>query len=520
VGLRGLSLIIHEFREVHNRLFGLVIGFFPLLFLVVGGCRGGGVPEATPSPTPLHSFPPSFFLPTPTRAEGLSVAAGEGGAEAIPSYELGWEVNPTSGLVTGQATIRYPWAGPGPLSDLVLRLFPNAPAWGGDLTVTQVQVNGHPVSSTLAVEGTVLRLFLPTPLPPGRSVTATMAFSLQLPSLGVEGNGQLGYGAGRVALAEAYPIVPCRGGAGWWEVLGPAHGDVTCNPVASYRVQITAPMTMTLLTSGRCDPPVPLDGGVQRWSCTAGPVRDFAAFLGADYRVVTTSLGGITVRSASLPGDEAGGREALDYAAYALALFQRRFGPYPYTELDVVEGSLDRAGMEYPGLVLIQTAYYGEKREGLEPVVVHEVAHQWWYGLVGNDQVNAPWLDEALAEFSTLLYYEDRYGEAEASLIEEGWRQSYEAVVAAGKDGPAGLPVDAYSPELYGPLVYRKGALFLVALREAMGDDAFEAMLRQYLAQHRYGLATPEDFRTLVEGRGGAAAGALYEAWILGTRHP
>ncbi|RMF26597.1 MAG: M1 family peptidase, partial [Chloroflexi bacterium] len=468
-----------------------------------------------PRPSPSAS-PPSAPVP----GADFSAAADEEGLESFPRYDLAWEVDPTSGLVAGQMIVRYPWAGPEPLSDLVLRLFPNAPAWGGTLTVTQAQINGHPVRSTLTVEGTALRLSLPAPLPPGQSVTATTAFTLQLPPLGVEGNGQLGYGAGRVALAEAYPMVPCRGAEGWWEVLGPAHGDVTCNPVAFYRVQITAPATMTPLTSGRCDPPLSLGGGMQRWLCTAGPVRDFAAFLGADYQVVTTSVEGVTVRSASLPGDEAGGREALDDAAYALALFQRRFGPYPYAELDVVEGPLDRAGMEYPGLVLIQAAYYGEKREGLEPIVVHEVAHQWWYGLVGNDQVNAPWLDEALAEFSTLLYYEDRYGEEEAGLIEESWRQSYEAVVAAGQDRPVGLPADAYPQELYGPLVYRKGALFLVALRETIGDDAFEALLRQYLVQHRYGLATPEDFRTLIEGRGGPAAGDLYEAWILGTRHP
>ncbi len=90
--------------------------------------------------------------------------------------------------------------------------------------------------------------------------------------------------------------------------------------------------------------------------------------------------------------------------------YDQRIGAYPFSELDVVATPTSAGGIEYPGLVVIADSLYKEDTTFREVVVAHEVAHQWWYSLVGNDQIDEPWLDEAFAQFTTALYYRDRYG--------------------------------------------------------------------------------------------------------------
>jgi aminopeptidase N len=84
-------------------------------------------------------------------------------------------------------------------------------------------------------------------------------------------------------------------------------------------------------------------------------------------------------------------RGASRDARRAVTTFGRRYGPYSSTELDVVMVPFKHGGMEYPELIFAYPA---------AEAVVHEIAHQWWYGLVGDDQYREPWLDESFATFS------------------------------------------------------------------------------------------------------------------------
>ena len=143
-------------------------------------------------------------------------------------------------------------------------------------------------------------------------------------------------------------------------------------------------------------------------------MRDFNVVASRDYLSASTQVGDMTVNSYFLPGDEEGGRKALDWAAQALTIYQKEFGAYPYRELDVVETGTSAGGIEYPGLIAVASRLYSDpKRQAFfESATVHEVGHQWWYNVVGNDQVNHPWLDEALTQYATYRYFQDAYGEA------------------------------------------------------------------------------------------------------------
>jgi aminopeptidase N len=144
------------------------------------------------------------------------------------------------------------------------------------------------------------------------------------------------------------------------------------------------------------------------------------------------------------------------------------------------------------------------------------VAHQWWYNLVGNDQVDEPWLDEALTQYTTVLYFEDRYGEEVAEKASQAglwdrWQQAQDA----GRDRPVAGPVASFAREDYGPIVYGKGPLFFSKLREEVGDGAFDRILQVYLQEHRYRIATPESFLAVAERVSGRSLASLYQRWIL-----
>jgi hypothetical protein len=495
-------------------------------------------PSHTPTPPPPHTpTPPPPHTPTPPPPHTPTSPSPPPASEHAPAlrpefladldlfpdaarYEIELTVDLDRVTVTGHEAIAYTNTEGPPLDALYLRLFPNTPGYGGDLAATNVTLDGRPVVPAVELDGSALRLPLDPPLDAGAKLDLALDFTLALPTEGDPGYRQLGYYDEVLALANAYPIIPVYDDEGWNVELAPTYGDAIYSDTAFYTVRITAPASLTLIASGTCNTPAANPDGSATWTCVTGPVRDFNAVLGPNYQVESRVVEGVTVNSVFYPYPQhrEGGEWALDSATEAVRLFSTCFGPYPFAELDVVETPTRAGGIEYPGLVVINSGYYETLSDRMEWVVVHEVGHQWWYSLVGNDQVDEPWLDEALVQYSTLLYFEDRYGTSvAAALVEQVFQQPYEELVASGRDAPVGLPVAAYSGEDYGPVVYRKGPLYFHALRQEVGDRDFRAILQTYFALNRYDVATPEDWLATVEAVTGDEYRALYEQWIMGT---
>jgi hypothetical protein len=427
--------------------------------------------------------------------------------------------------LSGHQRMRYTNAEDVTLDTLYLRLFPNTDGYAGAMSVTKLVRDGQEVEPRRELQGSALRVPLKPALPPGTTADLTLDFTLMLPTEGdpppgqeaSEGYRQLGTYEGVTALANAFPIIPVYDDEGWNVELAPPYGDAVFSDVAFFDVNVTAPAAMTLAASGTC---TVTETGATRttWSCIAAPVRDFNVVLGDDYQVESRDVEGITVNSIFYAGHEDGGIAALDHASRAVRLFNVRIGPYPFTELDVVETPTLAGGIEYPALVVINESYYeraGRARNRMEWVVVHEVLHQWWYSLVGNDQVDEPWLDEALVQYCTLLYYEEIYGQDVAErLLESMFQQTYEELQETGRDQPVGLPVAGYAGRNYGPVVYQKGPLYFHQLRQRVGTEAFWEILATYFERNRYRIARPQDWLLAVEAVTGSAHRALYDAWI------
>lgn len=432
----------------------------------------------------------------------------------FPEYRLNLALDPAQRRLAGKQQVIVPNHTGRELDELVFRLYPNLPQYGGRMSVGPVWVDGQRGTSSLRASDTSLVVPLERPLAPEKSLTIELTFDLDIP-LKESGKTLFGYSQGVWSVPDGYALLAAHDGSTWYEDIAPPHGDAVFADVAFYDVTLTLPPTLTLVTTGSVLSQTLDTAGQHAFRIGGGPFREFAWLASTDYQVAETTAYDTVLRSYYLPGDEAAGQATLNISAAALRAYQDVFGPYPFDEMIVAEAPLQHFGMEYPGLNLIGLDLYRDKRDELENRVVHEIAHQWWYAQVGNDQINTPWLDEGLAEYSMAVYYQQIFGEARANtMVNQRWLVSYQWTVDNEFDAVVNQPASAFSWD-YEVIVYAKAALFFHALHQELGDAMFRAVLQEYLKQFRWKTATPDDFLRVAESVSGQDLDPLYSQWIL-----
>lgn len=490
----------------------------------------------TPAPAPAEPATPTAtpFPPPPVDLDDLSVYRAamrpefaadveRVAASGASRYFLDVAIDPASldspagPRLDGQLWVRYTNTEEVPLEAVYFRLYPNLPALGGEMTVEQVWVDGRPAPTSLEAEDSGLRVALPAPLEPGRTAEFALRYHSIIPTDTEAGYGVYVFAENVFALAGFYPAIAVFDDEGWNVEVAPGWGDVTYLDVSLYRVRLTVPADQVVVTSGAIVEAVDRGDGTQTVTAVSGPMRDFYIAMSPDYARLTDTVDGVTVNSFYLPGAEPGGAEALQIAVTALRLFNERFGPYPYHELDVIPTPTTAGGIEYPGAIVIAAGLYPDRGNFFKHATAHEVAHQWWYGLVGNDQVDEPWLDEALTNYSAYIYWQEIEGPDSAAFIRKRlFDDAYAFAQAEGLDRAIAGPVASFDGDTYGLIVYGKGPLYFDALREQVGDETFFAILQTYFSRLKYRNAAPEDWLAAVEAVSGQPADALYNAWILG----
>jgi len=441
------------------------------------------------------------------RLRGLILVAALGhllaqGASVYYSLELavseGWEL-------TGEALI----SGVAPVSpgELVFRLYPCA-LIPDALTVKEVGAGldwdqVHPTTFTVSLPGGS-----------GQTFSLSISFRGKVPELNVsKGYGIFAHSPTAAVLSQAYPILAPRHDGAWLvEPIFP-WGDAVVAAVADYSARVTLPTGWSLVATGE---ETQTASGV--YLVEGENLRELVLVALRGYQETSVEAGEVLVRGYFLPGHREAGEAALEVTAQALLLYSRLFGPYPFPELDVVEVSLKgAAGVEYPGLILAGETYL--ERYPADPlfftmIFAHEVAHQWWYAQVGNDQVAEPWLDEALTTYSSGLYFESVGMFAD---ILSYWQASYQRGRARNPTATVASPLWEFPDGAgYGGIVYSGGALFLHEVRLRMGDTAFLRGLRRYLEEYRWRIATGRDLLSILREESPTPLEDIIQEW-LGT---
>lgn len=267
----------------------------------------------------------------------------------------------------------------------------------------------------------------------------------------------------------------------WFPIVSREHDSYGVgDPQVSYRAEsIRLELTSTsplprhaVACPGRRELPARASG--TRWVCQVGKVRDFAFAVNPDYRHASRKVGDTRIRVYT---ETVGGSITLDKAAYALQRFNQLYGTYPYGDLVLAEvGAWGGFSMEYPRQIHLTRSKVRDTY-----VVYHEVAHQWFYGLLGNDQMRQPWLDEGFSDFSA------RY------LMGIGANQcSSRNIDVSVFAFPAGLTSGGNWSDCGGYFftVFNRSTAMLNQVRAAMGSADFFAAMRAHIADRRFGITT------------------------------
>ena len=362
---------------------------------------------------------------------------------------------------------------------------------------------------------TTARVTLPEPLQPGETISLAISWTTSFPRL-----------VQRSGYVRNYLFA-----GQWFPKLAKLEPDGTFaqfpfHPLAEfysnfgrYDVTIDAPEQFVIATAG-----VQMDvnhhQGRQRRRFVVDRIHDYAWSAWPDYQMQVASIGSTSIRLFTPPGHDANARVTLETLQRILPFFQEWLGPYPYETLTVVHPPVFAAnagGMEYPTLVTTGGAWYAAYLSNdVQRVVVHELAHQWFYGLLASNEHAWPFLDEGLTTFA-----ENRAMQLLLDTHIE--RQSHSATLAAqryraleaGHDFAIAAPAPHFpSFSHLASLAYERAAVVFDTLSRVYGESFMRA-LQAYATEHRFAHPAPEQLMAAIAEHVSISAAELTHAALF-----
>jgi Peptidase family M1 domain len=343
----------------------------------------------------------------------------------------------------------------------------------------------EPAGADSGTQGGVLVVPLAGEVPAGRQVTAHLEFTL---TLGDSAFDRFGRVTDYAWWGSGQPLLAWERGVGWHdEPLLQFTAESATSEAAQIDLTVTAPARYTVLSSGTQDDPAGAGDGRRRWHAVADRARDVSVAVGP-FQTAQTTVAGTKLIAATGPGRSPAA--LLTQAERGVRELTARFGPAPFPVINLTRLPIGGGGIEYPGSILML--------DDSRTVTVHELAHQWFYAMVGNSQARDPWLDEAFASFA----------EEEVDGVT--------TVESARLPGRVGASTESYGSDENGyyTTTYAKGSAALTAARNAGPPPAFDAALRCYINKNAWRIARPADLAAALAGLP-ASLKALQDAGAL-----
>ncbi len=386
----------------------------------------------------------------------------------------------------------------------------------GDIVIDTVETERDVESMTyINQDEDFLKIVLKDDIDPDEKMEIKFSYTVTLPNC----NHRFGYGENTINVANFYPILAVYENGEY--SLNPynSNGDPFFSEIANYEVTITAPEKYVIASTGEESKSSTTDG-VTTTTYKAKAVRDYAFVMSEKFEVVSSTIEGVEVMYFYY--DDENFEKSLQASIDSLVTFNELFGEYPYSTLSVVKCNFVHGGMEYPNLVYISDDV--EAEADYINVIVHEIAHQWWYGLVGNDAFVNSWLDEGLTEFSTNLFYEHNPSyNVDTTEIIKNITKSYITFVDVYSsilgevDTSMNRRLNEFDTEPeYVYITYVKGNLFFNSLRELVGEDKFIKALQKYVETYKFGISTPECLLGVFEEVTNTDLSQFFASWIEG----
>lgn len=432
------------------------------------------------------------------------------------SYEM--KLSLSENTLTGEETVRYKNIYVDGLGQSVFHLYPNAyaqdavnPAYTSELAsyggieVSSVTVNGEKAEFTLSEDKEYLTVSHAA-LKKGEEIAFTFSFVTTVP----QGLLRLSGCDGAYTLSGFYPQLSVYDGECFRTDKFCAIGDPMFSSVADYNVTFECDKSLVVCSSVK-NGETTENGERQTIKMEGQHVRDFAIVCNANYNVLSAKAGEVNVYYFYKQDENA--QETLDTAVNAINAYSEAFGAYPYDTYTVARVPFMCDGMEYSGISLV-----AEVCSDLTDAVLHETAHQWWYGVVGNDCINESYMDEGLATFSAAYYYrlkgDDEKFKGEINAMKRAYA-CYEKLQKRRKTGASlamDKPIYEYTEYQYTMVEYFKACMMFDNFYELFGEEKFVACLKKYYEDNKFGIGGRNAFLAAAEKTMGDIKG-LMDGW-------
>ena len=393
------------------------------------------------------------------------------------------------------------------------RAYPNGYSYG-EMNITSVKSKNQPLTfSICGQDENVLQVELIEELFPNQTVEVDIEYTLKLANVVA----RTGINEHTINLGNFYPILCGINENGFYECVYYSNGDPFYSDVSDYYVEVELQSDWIVASGGKLVQERNTNDKIKR-CYELKSARSFCMIISKQFQTLTEMVDGVQVNyyyyKDSTPKD------SLNYAIESLKLFSEKFGKYPYSTYSVVQTEFLQGGMEYPAIVMIsdnlEPKAYGE-------VIVHETAHQWWQSAVGNNEIEFGFLDEGLAEYSVVLFYENysKYGMKRESMITSS-EQTYKTFCSVsdklfGKVNTVMLRnLGQFNSEYeYVNMAYVKPCIMYDYLRKSVGDQTFFKGLKKYYSTYYMKNATPYDLVGAFE-KVGADSNGFFQSFFDG----
>ncbi len=510
--------------SLHKPFFLLVLTTV-CLFLVACGNNEMG---KGPSPSPPVNIQVETVKPINTPAEQPTpspspVVAGE--SLKYNEYQISVEIDPSTRMVKGISKITGKNRGQEDIDKTYVHLNLNAfkkfqpdpflaefrdriYEFGQDfgyLDILAATINGQ---ETTFLSGKVLTVDFPEPVKPGDIYELTLQFEAYVPKI----NHRTGANDNAIWLGGFFPTVAVYDQNGWHTEPYYPLGDPYYTNISNYTVKVTVPEDYVVVGTGD-EVSSTVSDGKKSTTFSAKLVRDFALALSPDYKCVSmTNEKDVTVNLyyySQVKNPE----WLVSKAAEAVRFYSEQIGSYPYTSVNIIEAGLPlNVGAEHSQMAFVDSTKL--KSDGAVNTITHEIAHQWFYNIVGNNPYTEPWLDEGLC-----LFLQNWCLKTPETFDEDAKRDftNLKLAMVDISDKNSLRSIDTFSSwSEYYRVVYQKPYLMIYDLKRLMGDEKFESFLKKYYAETSFKLSNKQVFFTIAEEIYGRPLDEFFNYWLSG----
>lgn len=522
---------------------------------VFSGLRPAAVTVSAPKEAKSLVVTPKTIARQVPLPDYSPVPVTEALSQRVAEYHIDVQLVPDTETLKASETVTWTHPGVKPVSDLYFHLYPNAFAStdttfmkesGGELRGDTMPDNGFgsiTLTDLRTTEGvsllqrvqyvqpddgnindkTLVKVHLPQPVNGGESVTLKLQFEVQLPKIfarmGTSGNFVM---AGQwFPKLSVYEPAGTRGVAeeGW--NLHQYHGTSEFySDFGIYNVTISVPSNYTVAATGFPVKNAKLKQEQKIYQFYADDVHDFAwaaspDFVYAEEALSTPEVPGVRIKLYLDPLHQDLKERYFQAAKAALTAFSKWYGPYPYSTLSIVvppKGGNGAGGMEYPTLITAFGAAETSPNTSLERTLIHEIGHQYFYGMVASNEFEEAWLDESFTSYAEDKLMEQEYGimanlPLQSSLVTTSQPLDLETWKYGGADS-------------YTRNVYIRGKLVLKDIERLTSAKVMDAIMSSYAHKYRFRHPSTTDFQKIVEKVTGKSWQTYFDQYVYSGGAP